>query len=256
MNTDYETITLQLESGIATLTLNRPDVRNAINLAMVREITGVLDDLAPRDDVGALIVTGAGGKAFAGGADIKELRDRTHRESLQAIYSTLFRKLEGFPHPTIAAVVGYAVGGGCELCLACDLRVAGEGARFGQPEVNLGIMPAAGATQRLPRLIGLGRAKELIFTGEIIDAARALEIGLVNQVVPDGEVMAAAKRLAAKILEKGRLAVRLAKAALNASGGGTPEVGLWLESVSQGILYDTEEKRQRMTDFLEKKKKK
>ena len=250
----YETIRVDVSSGIARITLNRPEVRNAMNLVMIREIKACLDSLGSREDVGALILTGAGGKAFAAGADIGELRERTHVESLQGILSSLCRKVEEFPHPTIAAVVGVAVGGGCEICLACDLRVAGESARFGQPEVNLGIMPAAGGTQRLSHIVGLGRAKELIFTGEIIDAPRALEIGLVNRVVPDGEVMAEAEKIAKKILEKGRLAVRLAKAAINASRSAPMDVGLWIESVSQGILYDTEEKRKRMTDFLDKKK--
>lgn len=253
---DHENIAVAVEDGIATLTLNRPEVRNAMNLAMLGEISAALDELAGNEDVGALILTGAGGKAFAGGADIAELRERKHLQSLQAINSSVFRKVDDFPAPTIAAVTGYALGGGCELCLACDLRVAGESAKFGQPEVALGIMPAAGGTQRLPRLVGIGRAKELIFTGEIIDAARALEIGLVNHVVADDAVIEKARELAGKILKQGRLAVRLAKAAINASRSAPVDTGLWLESVSQGILFDTEEKHRRMTDFLEKRKKK
>lgn len=251
---EYENIVVDVDGGIATVTLNRPEVRNAMNLEMLREITSALEGLAAEPEVGALIFKGAGGKAFAGGADIGELRERGHEESLQAILSSVFRRVEEFPAPTIAAVVGYAVGGGCELSLACDLRVAGEGARFGQPEVALGIMPAAGGTQRLPRLVGMGHAKEMIFTGEIIDARRALEIGLVNHVVPDGEVLDRAKEIAGRILKQGKLAVRLAKAAMNASRSAPVEVGLWLESVSQAILYDTEEKDRRMTAFLERKK--
>jgi enoyl-CoA hydratase len=223
-----------------------------MNLSMLMEIQVALEEMIARDEVGVLIISGAGGKAFAAGADIAELRERTHRESLQAILSSVFRKIEDAPFPTIAAVVGYAIGGGCELCLSCDLRVVGESAKFGQPETALGIMPAAGATQRLPRLVGVGRAKEIIFTGEMVDARRALQIGLVNRVVPDDEVLAEAVRIARRILEQGRLAVRLAKAAINASRSAPLEVGLWLESVSQGILFDTEEKRRRMTEFLER----
>ena len=253
---EYECITVETSDGIATITLSRPEVRNAMNLVMLQEISRAVDELAAAEEVGCLIFTGAGGKAFAGGADIAELRERTHRESLRAILSGVFRRVEEFPCPTIAAITGYALGGGCELSLACDLRVAGESAKLGQPEVSLGIMPAAGGTQRLPRLIGIGRAKEMIFTGAIVDAARALEIGLVNHVVPDEQVMEKARELAGKILEKGRLAVRLAKAALNASQSAPVEVGLWLESVSQAVLYDTDEKNRRMTEFLEKKGKK
>ncbi len=248
----YETILLDVADGVATLTLNRPDARNAINLAMVEEMHGALGALSGRDDVLALILTGAGGKAFAAGADIAELLERTHEYALRSINTALFKRIEDFARPTIAAIRGFCLGGGCELALACDMRIAGEGAKFGQPEVSLGIMPAAGGTYRLPRLVGLGRAKELIFTGAIIDAREAERIGLANRVVPDADVLAAALDLARKIAAQAPLAVRLAKLIMNqgARGASLTEV----ESVAQAILFESEDKRRRMTEFLERKR--
>ncbi|HVY61084.1 MAG TPA: enoyl-CoA hydratase-related protein [Planctomycetota bacterium] len=250
----YETILLDVKDGVAVITLNRPDVRNAINLAMVEEIHDALTELSTREDVLALVLTGAGGKAFAAGADIAELLARTHQDALRSINTALFKRVEDFPRPTIAAIRGFALGGGCELALACDMRIAGEGARFGQPEVSLGIMPAAGGTYRLPRLVGLGRAKELIFTGAIIDAREAERIGLVNRVVPDDQVLDAALEVARKIASQAPLAVRLSKLIMNqaARGASLTEV----ESVAQAILFESDEKKRRMTDFLERKQKK
>lgn len=254
----YETLILEVDDeGIALLTLNRPEVRNALNLTMVHEIRAALGELAERDpEVRALIFTGAGGKAFLSGADIAELRDRGREDALRRINSSLFREVEQFPAPTIAAIRGYALGGGCELALACDLRVAGEGARLGQPEVALGIVPGAGGTYRLPRLIGLGRARELIFTGRRVDAPEAERIGLVNRVVPDDAVLGAARELAREIAKNGALAVRLAKVSLNASPEVPTDVAMRLESSAQAILFGDEEKVRRMTGFLEKREKK
>ena len=248
----YETILLDVDDSVATLTLNRPEVRNAINLAMVEEIHDALSELGRREDVLALVITGAGGKAFAAGADIAELLERTHEDALRSINTALFKRVEDFPRPTIAAIRGFALGGGCELALACDIRVAGEGAKFGQPEVSLGIMPAAGGTYRLPRLVGLGRAKELIFTGAIIDAREAERIGLVNRVVADDQVLAAALEMAKKIASQAPLAVRLSKMIMNqgARGASLTEV----ESFAQAILFESDDKRRRMTEFLERKK--
>ncbi len=248
------TVIVEVQDRLARITLNRPEVRNAINLEMIRELEQALSGLAARDDVGALVLTGAGGQAFAGGADIRELRERGSREALLAINQSLFRKVDEFPWPTIAAVRGYALGGGCELAMACDLRIAGESAKFGQPEVGLGILPGAGGTQRLPRLVGIAKAKELIFTGAIIDAREAERIGLVNRVAPDDAVLGEAEALARKILAQGPLAVRLSKLALNASLRAAPETGFLIEMLSQGVLFDSEDKRARMTAFLEKKK--
>ncbi len=253
---NYTSILVSVDGGVASVVLNRPDVRNAIDKAMIDELHHALDKLGARDDVNAVIFSGAGGKAFAGGADIAQLRARKSPEALQAINARLFQRIEEFPAPTIAAITGFALGGGCELAMACDLRVAGRGAKFGQPEVSLGIIPAAGGTQRLPRLVGLGRAKELIFTGRIVDAAEAERIGLVNFVVDDDRVLARAHALAADIAKQGRAAVRMAKIALNASSRTGQDAGFLIEKVAQAVLFDSADKHARMTAFLEKKKKK
>ncbi len=254
--TSYTTILVDIEDRLATVTFNRPEKRNAIDSTMVNELHDLLDGFVADGHVQACIFTGAGGKAFVAGADIAQMRERTSEDALRVINGALFNKIEALPFPTIAAVQGYALGGGCELAMACDLRVAGEGAKFGQPEVALGIIPAAGGTQRLPRLVGLGVAKDLVLTGRIIDAQEAYRIGLCNRVVPDGEVLDAARELAGSILQQGALAVRLAKQALNASSRAGQDVGLLLEQISQAVLFDSEDKRRRMTDFLNKRRKK
>ncbi len=240
--------------GVATLSLARPEVRNAINLEMVEEVTAALDELGRDESVRALVLRGEGGKAFAGGADIAELRARRSPDALRAINAGMFQRIEDFPRPTIAAITGWALGGGAEVAIACDLRVAGQGARLGFPEVGLGIFPAAGGVHRLPRLVGIGRAKELVFTGRILSAEEALAIGLVERVVPDAEVDAAARALAAEIAKNGALAVRVAKLALNAvARGSDPEP---IEKLGQALLFDSQDKLDRMGAFLERRKKK
>jgi enoyl-CoA hydratase len=250
----YTNLLVSVADGVADVVLNRPEVRNAIDKAMIDDLHRALDDLGARDDVAAVVLSGAGGKAFAGGADIGQLRARKSAEALMAINARLFHRLEEFPLPTVAAITGYALGGGCELAMACDVRVAGKSAKLGQPEVALGIIPAAGGTQRLPRLVGLGRAKELIFTGRIVDAAEAERIGLVNFVVDDDQVLARAHALAADVAKQGRMAVRLAKVALNASSRTGQDAGFVIEQVAQAVLFDSADKDARMRAFLEKKK--
>jgi enoyl-CoA hydratase len=213
-----------------------------------------LQQLASTPQVGVLIVTGAGDQAFVSGADINDIRTRTLADGLVAINSSLFAEIERFTRPTIAAVNGYALGGGCELALACDIRIASENAKFGQPELSIGIIPGAGATQRLPRVIGMGRAKHLILTGEIIDAQKALEFGLVTAVVPPGELMPHARDLATRILRLGPLAARLAKLALNASARVDLDSGLIIETLAQAICYDSDDKAEGASAFLEKRK--
>jgi enoyl-CoA hydratase len=242
------------ESNVASLRINRPEARNAINLEVVRELHAALDALAADDQVRALVLSGAGGKAFASGADIAELRERTHREAFFAINASLFQKLEDFPRPTIAAIEGYALGGGLELALACDLRVAARGAKVGLPETTLGIYPAAGGTWRLPRLVGLGRAKELVFTGRILDAEEAYALGLFERLVEDGQAVAAAQELAAQIARNAPLAVQVAKVSLNAAA--RPQDPTVAERLGQALLFDSPEKRERMTAFLEKRSRK
>lgn len=245
---------IEREGLVATLTLNRPAVRNALDLAMVGAVSAALRELADDGGLGALVITGAGEQAFVAGADIAELRERTSSDALRGINQRLFREVERFPAPTIAAVRGWALGGGCELAMACDLRIAGESARFGQPEVSLGILPAAGGTHRLERLVGAGKARELIFTGQIIDAREAHRLGLVNDVVPDLETLPRARELGARIAKNSIQAVRLAKLALLAApelpGAGRDLV----ESLAQALLFDSSEKRARMSEFLARKK--
>jgi enoyl-CoA hydratase len=244
-------VSVKREDKLAIVTMRRPDAMNALNKAMVEELHRAFDDLR---DAGCVILAGEGDH-FVAGADIAELKERKALESLAAINSGLFRKVEEHPSPVIAAIKGNCLGGGCELALACDMRVAGKSAKFGQPEVGLGIMPAAGGTQRLPRVIGMGRAKEWVLTGWTYDAEEAYRVGLVNQLVDDAGVMDAARELAGRVLKRGALAVRLAKVALNASARAGLDVGLTLESVSQALLFESDDKMKRMQDFLERKKK-
>jgi enoyl-CoA hydratase/carnithine racemase len=246
------TLQTAIEDGVGHVTLNRPDVRNAINLEMVRELSGLLDEWATREELGVkVLLSGAGGKAFAGGADIAELRERTHREAFFGINATMFQKVEDFPRPTIAAIDGYALGGGLELALACDLRVASRTAKVGLPEATLGIYPAAGGTWRLPRLVGLGRAKDLVFTGRILDAEEAYAIGIFERLV-DADALTAAKTLAAQIARNAPLALQVAKVSLNTlARGGDPAP---VERLGQALLFDSPDKRARMTAFLEKKR--
>src|SRR6186997_3132171 len=236
------------------MTIDRPDVKNALDRQTVDECRRALRDLAADGETGVLIITGAGESAFVSGADINDIRARGRDEGLAAINSSLFAEIEHFPRPTIAAINGYALGGGCELALACDIRIASDTAKFGQPELGLGIIPGAGATQRLPRIIGLGRAKHLVLTGEIIDAKQALEIGLVSAIAPPGQLQLRARELARKILRQGPLAARLAKIALNASARVDLDSGLLIETLAQALCYSSEDKLEGTSAFLEKRK--
>ena len=251
---EFSNIRLDVSEQIATLTIDRPAVKNALDRTTVDECHAALEALASRADAGVLIVTGAGESAFVSGADINDIRGRTTADGLAAISSSLCARLERFPRPTIAAVNGYALGGGCELALACDIRVAADSAKFGQPEIGLGIIPAAGGTQRLPRVVGLGWAKHLILTGDIIDARQALEIGLVTAVMPAAQLQVRARELAKRILRQGPLAARLAKLALNASARVDLDSGLLIETLAQAICYGSEDKQEGTAAFLEKRR--
>jgi enoyl-CoA hydratase len=248
-----EHLLTDVSDRIATITINRPEVRNALDRATVGQIRSALADLESTADVGAIILTGAGDQVFVAGADIRQMRERRRDDGLAAINSSVFTAVERCTKPTIAAVNGHAMGGGCELALACDLRVAADHAKFGQPEVGLGIIPAAGATQRLPRIIGLGRAKQMILTGDPIDARTALEWGLVSAVVPYPELMAAARRLAGRVIARGPLAVRLARVALSASSRVDLDSGLLIETLAQAICLESDDKREGTSAFLEKR---
>ncbi len=251
-----EFIQVDVQDRIAIVTVNRPEVRNALNSRVVQELTEVFQELARSADVGAIILTGAGDRAFVAGADIKEMVGKTGLE-MQA-FSEVGRRLgetmEGCPKPIIAAINGFALGGGCEIAMACDIRLASETAKIGQAEINLGIIPGFGGSQRLPRLVGAGWGAQMVLTGEPIDAATAERIGLVNRVVPGDRLLEETKALARKILEKSPVAVALAKACLRAAQEMPLSQGLAYESAAFGVAGATQDKVEGMTAFLEKRK--
>jgi enoyl-CoA hydratase len=228
-------------------------VRHALDTETVDEMHRALDEVR-RARSTVLIITGAGDKAFVSGADIRSIRARRRDDALASINSRLMSAVEAHEAVSIAAVNGVALGGGCELALACDLRIAAEHAVFGLPEPALGIIPGAGGTQRLPRIVGLGRAKEMVLTGARWDAARALSFGLVSEVVPAPGLMDAARAMAERVLALGPLAVRLAKAALNASSQMPLGAGLLYESTAQAITFESHDKEEGTGAFLEKRK--
>ncbi len=242
-----------IDPGVVQLTLNRPDKLNALDDAMVRALHDALDTVQRNEDARAVVLTGAGEKAFVAGADIAALKARGAREALAGINARLFRRVETLPIPIIAAVRGYALGGGCELALACDLRVGCARSTFGQPEADLGIIPAAGATWRLPRVVGLGRAKEMVLLGERIRGEEAQRLGLLNRLVEPDEVLPTAIDMARRIALRAPMAVRLSKLALNAATGLDAESAVLFESIAQAICFESDEKHRRMQAFLDKR---
>ena len=250
---EYETILTSVKENVGTIIINRPDVRNALSTQVLGDIREALADFRHDDRVRVVVFTGAGDRAFAAGADIKELRERTFLDALASIMQAVYDEIEDYEKPTIAAVNGLALGGGCELAMACDIRIASENARFGQPEVNLSIIPGAGGTQRLARLVGKGKATEMILTGEIIDAEEARRVGLVTQVVqPDG-LMDAVRETTRAIMSKGPLAIRLAKLAIRTGFETDLKTGLVVERLAQAVLFTSEDKREGTSAFLEKR---
>jgi enoyl-CoA hydratase len=250
----YETILLERDGAVTVVTINRPDKRNALNAAVRREIVEVLDRLRDDDEVRVVVFTGAGDKAFVAGADIGEFADRTPLEQRTAMTGRrVFDEIAAFPKPTIAMINGFALGGGCELALACDLRVAADSARLGQPEINLGIIPGGGGTQRLPRVVGTGQAMRLILSGEVIGAAEALRIGLVDLVHPQAELREQTLRLAATIASKSPVALRMAKSAVRAAADMPLAAGLAYETELFVTCFASEDKREGVAAFLEKR---
>lgn len=251
---EYETVLTRVEEGVGWITIDRPDVRNALNTQVLGDFRQALVEFRHDREVGVVVFTGAGEKSFAAGADIGELRERTALDALSSTMQSVYDEIEAYEKPTIAAVNGYALGGGCELAMACDIRIASANARFGLPEVTLSIIPGAGGTQRLGRLVGKGKAIEMTLTGEIVDAEEALRIGLVTRVTEDVEALAGRVReTAGKILEKGPLAVRLAKLAIQAGLETDQKTGLVIERLAQAVLFGTEDKREGTSAFLEKR---
>ena len=248
-------VTSLQEGPLLTLILNRPESLNALNAQVLDDLSVALDAV-DLDTVRCLIFTGAGEKAFAAGADIAAMADMTPEEA--AAFSRrgneVFRRIETFPLPTIAAVNGYALGGGCELAMACDMRLCSETAVFGQPEVTLGITPGFGGTQRLMRLVGMGKAKELIFSARNVKAPKALEIGLVNAVYPPEELLPAAKKLGARIAKNAPIAVRACKAAMNEGIDLPMDEAVDTEIREFSGCFETEDQKRGMAAFLSKQK--
>lgn len=249
---------LEVEGPIAVLTINRPKALNALNSETLTELNQVLGEIEANDEIKVLILTGAGEKAFVAGADIAEMVNFSGAEgrAFGMRAADPFFKLQNMRQVTIAAVNGFALGGGCEISMACDIRYASENAIFGQPETGLGIIPGFGGTQRLARLIGMGRAKEMIFACNNIDAAEAYRIGLVNKVVPQEELMPAVKKLASKIARNASYAVSLAKTAINNGYDMDIKNAVELEANLFGLTCSTHDKTEGMTAFLEKRKEK
>ncbi len=255
MSKSYENLLFERRDRVALITINRPEKRNALNIQTRQEGAAVLEELREDEEVRVVVFTGAGDKAFIAGADIAEFAGRTaitQRDVMTA--RSLFTAIDTFPKPVIAMVNGYCLGGGCELALACDLRIASDTAVFGQPEINLGIIPGGGGTQRLTRLIGEGKAMEMILTGDSVDAQTALALGLVNMVVPFAELEAKTMELANRIAEKSPVALRLAKEAVKTASRSNLDEGLRREVDLFALCFSSEDKDEGVRAFLEKRK--
>ena len=251
----HEHLLVEKKDKIAYVTLNRPEVLNAPNAALMAELDCVLDGIAGDESVSVMILTGAGEKAFAAGADISEInrKDALTGVAMAVNGQRILRRLETMGKPSIAAVNGFALGGGCEIAMACTIRIASEKAKFGQPEVNLGVIPGYAGTQRLCRIVGRGVAMELILTGRIIDAGEALRIGLVTQVVPPADLLTTAEKTAKTLVAKGPLALRAAMEVVNRGHDIDFDDACALEAQMFGVLCATEDMKEGTTAFLEKR---
>ena len=255
MSQSYETLLVERRGRVAIVTINRPEKRNALNIQTRAEGAAALEELREDEGVRVVVFTGAGDKAFIAGADIGEFAGRTAVTQRDVMTGrSLFTAIDTFPKPVIAMINGYCLGGGCELALACDLRIASERASFGQPEINLGIIPGGGGTQRLTHLVGEGKAMELILTGEIIDAQTAYSYGLVNTVVAAEELEAKTMEIANRIAEKSPVALRMAKEAVKTASRSTLDEGLRREIDLFALCFSSEDKDEGVTAFLEKRK--
>ncbi|UCC63504.1 MAG: enoyl-CoA hydratase/isomerase family protein [Anaerolineae bacterium] len=253
----YENILVERKENYAVITLNRPQALNALNRALMAELDAAVDELAADGDIGAVILTGAGERAFAAGADITEFNSMPSASAaagFSLLGQAVLNKIERLSKPIIAAINGFALGGGCELAMACDVRLAADTARLGQPEINLGIIPGYGGTQRLTRLVGRGMAKLLCLSGDHITAEKALRIGLVDKVVPAADLLAEAETLAAKLASKAPVAVAAIKQAINVGADGTLADGLAFEAAQFGLVFDTEDRVEGVNAFLEKRR--
>jgi len=252
----YNTLLYEKENGIGIVTINRPQSLNALNGEVYTELYEVFQEIEDDQEVRVVILTGSGERAFVAGADITEMQPQSSLEisSLMDTARKAFDRIYTLSKPVIAAINGFALGGGCELAMCCDLRITSENAKFGQPEINLGIIPGAGGTQRLTRLVGMTRAKELIYIGEMVDANTAFMMGLVNKVVPPDSLITEAKELARKMLSKSSIALSLAKKAINSGADMSLPSGLDLETQCFARCFATEDQKEGMKAFMEKRK--
>lgn len=253
---ELHNVLYEVKENILYLTLNRPDVYNALSPEMWKDLNTAIDAARTDPEIRVIIITGAGDKALASGADIKELHSRYYMEQMKGTATLALRNLETLYKPVICAINGYALGGGCELAEACDIRIATKRSKFGQPETGLGIIPGAGGTQRLVRIVGVAKAKELIFTGKIIPAEEAEKIGLVNQVTEDSReaLMEAATAMAKQIVKKGPIALSMAKISITYGQDSSIETGLMMERLAQTIALSTEDRKEGTGAFIEKRK--
>lgn len=252
----YQNLLFSVSDGIARITVNRPDKLNALNDAVIGELGAAFDEVGRDAAIKGVIITGAGSKAFVAGADIGELSQQGpfDGKARALVGQGVFRRIERSGKPVIAAVNGFALGGGCELAMACHVRIAADTAKFGQPEAKLGIAPGYGGSVRLPRLVGKGRALELLLTGAMIDAAEAYRIGLVNRVVPADQLLPETERMLQTMLENGPLALRVCIEAVDSALETTVDEGLLLEANYFGLLASTADMREGMAAFLGKRK--
>jgi enoyl-CoA hydratase len=252
----FENLLVDLAGPVATITVNRPRAMNSLSFDTLREMEEAFASLEKNTDIKVIILTGAGQKAFVAGGDISAMENMPPMDArdFALLAQNLLNRIERCRKPVIAAINGYALGGGCELAMSCDLRIASETARFGQPEVNLGIIPGWAGTQRLPRLIGKGRALELLFTGDMIDAGEAHRIGLVNRVVPADQLLEEARKLAEKIASKGQVAIGLIKDAVNNGLEMDSARAIGYEAELFGLCFSTEDQKEGMNAFLNKRK--
>ena len=254
---ELKNIIFEKEGHLATITINRPKALNALNSETLKDLDFVLEDLENDSNIYCVILTGSGEKAFVAGADISEMKDLSEEEGREfgILGNKVFRRLEKLDKPVIAAISGFALGGGCELAMSCDIRIASEKARFAQPEAGLGITPGFGGTQRLPRLVGEGKAKELIYTCAMIKADEALRIGLVNKVVELENLMEEAKSMSNAIIENAPIAIKLCKDAINRGMQVDIDKAIEIEAIDFGKCFATEDQKEGMNAFIERRNK-
>lgn len=257
LDEELKNVTLEKEGNLAIITISRPKALNALNSETLKDLDLAITNVENDTNVYCVILTGAGEKAFVAGADIAEMKDLDSKagEEFGLLGNRVFRRLENLDKPVIAAISGFALGGGCELAMACDIRIASEKARFAQPETGLGITPGFGGTQRLPRIVGLGKAKELIYTCAMVNAEEALRIGLVNKVVPIENLMEEAKKMATAICANAPIAVKLCKDAINRGMQVNIDEAIEIEAEDFGKCFDSEDQVEGMAAFLERRAK-